>query len=332
MALSSSSVAGSCTETEINMGMEGPRDDIKNQEKQCRTIQESSCSPNKPHPSLEFPPLYFGLAGLPKLRERVERFYSWRWSLSYPLQKRVRGSTILRYFKVYLTYGEILFFIPLAILALACVYQTWVVPSCSGSGKLSRLSVVAALLFAQKNSYLTMILGVPFDRAVAYHKISGYVAVVTGILHALTYLSDSCEQVSDILNRHRLYGFIQGPMNTSGTMILTFIIGMFLTSLPVVRKKFFEFFYYTHLVLLLGIVGATAVHTGFMVPVIVAATTGIDFFIRKVFMAQYMYPKKATLRIISESVVEVSFPKLAGFDYNPGQYGRCVSCEMRSLR
>ena len=38
---------------------------------------------------------------------------------------------------------------------------------------------------------------------------------------------------------------------------------------------------------------------------------------RKFFLAHLQNPKQATLRIVSETVVEVSFPKFA---YNPGQF------------
>jgi len=56
-----------------------------------------------------------------------------------------------------------------------------------------------------------------------------------------------------------------------------------------------------------------------MVPLIVFGTTGVDLIIRKLIMP-YRYPSEATLRIISESVVEISFPKVKNFDYNPSQY------------
>jgi hypothetical protein len=47
--------------------------------------------------------------------------------------------------------------------------------------------VAAALLFGQENIFITMVIGVLFDQAVVYHKISGYVALITGILHTSAY-------------------------------------------------------------------------------------------------------------------------------------------------
>ncbi|KAL7575529.1 hypothetical protein ACA910_020110 [Epithemia clementina (nom. ined.)] len=85
------------------------------------------------------------------------------------------------------------------------------------------------------------------------------------------------------------------------------------------------------MVLLFGILAGTAVHTGFMVPLILVCTTGLDLIIRKIVMARHRYPRKATLHIISDTVVQVSFPKVAGFDYNPGQYVYIAVPELSSF-
>ncbi|KAL7570213.1 hypothetical protein ACA910_020640 [Epithemia clementina (nom. ined.)] len=309
--------------------------------------------PNMPHPCLEFPPLYFALEWFPGLRERIKAFYGWRERVSYPLQKRVRGSQFLRYFRIHLTNGEILLLIPLILLSAVCLYQTFIVPSIVGTGKAARLAVVAALLFAQKNSYITMILGLPFDRAVLYHKLFGQMATFTGILHAITYLWQQQQHtVKDISFSHKSrshsasnnYSYARDAiesiwskdlakdsMTTSGTLILLFMLGMYLTSIPIIRKSFFEVFYFIHMILLLCIVGGTAAHTGLMVPLIVAGTTGLDLFMRKIVMARYKYPRKANLKIISETVLQVDFPKVEGFDYNPGQYVYVAVPELSSF-
>ena len=328
-----------------------------------------SYSPNIPHPSLDFPPLYFLLSLFPGVRAGIRRFYSWRWSLSYPLQKRVTGSKLLQKMKIFLTYGEILIFIPLLVLAIICTYQAFMQPTVSGTGKAARLAVAAALLFGQKNSYITMVLGIPFDRAVTYHKISGYVAVITGLMHTASYFLVQEDDLSegDLLSApnsattsntgggrgqggrgngsrgggpshrgqqgaflqeitdesspvERLSELFEGSMNTSGTFILLCIILMLLTSIPVIRRKMFEVFYFVHMTLLVGIIVVTAFHTGWMVPLFVFLTTGVDMIIRKIYMARFRYPREASLKIVSESVVEVTFPKIEGFDYNPGQY------------
>ena len=283
-------------------------------------LSKASHSPNIPHPSLEFPPLYFLLSCFPSMRDYARKFYNWRWSMSYPLQKRVKGSKALRKLKIHLTYGEVLIFIPLLVLAIICIYQTFLEPSVKGTGKAARLAVAAALLFGQKNSYITMVLGIPFDRAVAYHKISGYVAVFTGLMHTMSYYIDHDNKSLHKTAAGKLSEVFAGSMNSSGTGILLSIVCMFLTSLPVLRKKLFEVFYFVHMTLLVGIIVGTAFHTGWMVPLFVFLTTGVDMIIRKIYMARFRYPREASLKIVSESVVEISFPKVKGFDYNPGQY------------
>ncbi|KAL7577773.1 hypothetical protein ACA910_010530 [Epithemia clementina (nom. ined.)] len=122
-------------------------DEIKKKTLESLTL---FCRFNKPHPSLEFPPLYFVLERFPEIREGIKAFYAWRWNISYPLQKRVPGSQFLRYFRIYLTYGEIVLLIALTALPSVCVYYTLVAPSVSGTGKAARLAVIAALLFAQR--------------------------------------------------------------------------------------------------------------------------------------------------------------------------------------
>lgn len=94
--------------------------------------------------------------------------------------------------------------------------------------------------------------------------------------------------------------------------------GIVMSSIPRVRHLLFEVFYYFHIVFILGMVVCAYFHSGILI--LAFLTTGIDMFIRKVIMAQCRYPKKASIKAISDSVVEISFPKLPGFDYNPGQY------------
>jgi predicted ferric reductase len=61
-------------------------------------------------------------------------------------------------------------------------------------------------------------------------------------------------------------------------------------------------------------------HSGIMIPIIAAVIWGSDLFCRKIVMACCRYPRRGRIRIISSSVVELSFPKTKGFDYNAGQH------------
>lgn len=267
----------------------------------------------EPHPSLECPPLYFMLEPFPRSLEKIRRFYQWRRLLAHPLGKRIPGSRFFRCLGWHVTYGDVLLVLPLVYLTVWCLIHTFLFPDVIATGKVSRGAVVTALLFGQKNSYVTMIFGLPFDRAVELHKLSGYTAVATGICHGIAYFMKYPK-------KSWLSQSVEDQMNTSGTVILAFLVLLFVTSLPSIRRKLFEVFYFLHLFCLIGVVGGTAFHTGVMVPLLVFGTSGLDFVIRKVYMERMRYPRKARIQVVSETVVEVSLPKTKGFDYNPGQY------------
>lgn len=97
------------------------------------------------------------------------------------------------------------------------------------------------------------------------------------------------------------------------------ITGVVATSLPYVRKKCFEVFYYVHVVFVAIMAICALYHSGIMVPTLVALLWGVDLMFRKIIMAGCKYSTKASINIISETVAEIRFPK-QGFDYNPGQH------------
>ena len=182
---------------------------------------------------------------------------------------------------------------------------------------MARFGLIAAIVFGQKNSLLTLCLGIPFDRALYFHKIAGYNAFINGLLHTWAFA---------YVNSGRKPGmpgadvFFADSMNISGSLLMVLLTSIVLSSVPQVRHVLFEVFYYFHIVFILGMVACAYFHSGYLIPCLTFLTTGIDMFIRKVVMAQCRYPKRASVKAISDSVVEISFPKLPGFDYNPGQY------------
>ena len=210
----------------------------------------------------------------------------------------------------------------------AALCYTWWRPNVSVTGQVSRVSMFAALLLAQKNSYLTLLLGLPFNRALLYHKLAGYLTVITGLLHAVAYFEVQKSSDSSTTTKQpflkELFG--SNSMNTSGTMMLVFVVGLMVTSLPWIRKVVFQVFYLLHLLMLVGIVVGSLFYTGYVVPLLVFCTFGMDMLLRKLFMARYRYPRQVTLRIVSDSVVQLELPKVSGFDFNPGQYGTYDLC------
>ena len=286
--------------------------------------EKSLISPNRPHPALEYPLLYFGLLKWPWLFEKVKLVYKSRWSLSYPFQKKVPGSRALRKAGIHLTWGETLLLIPFWVAIICAILYTWVYPSVSVTGHIARTALIACFGFAQRNSIITLLIGMPIDRTLFYHKLSGRVAFAATIGHAWAFYADphfqSHFQGQSPTLKSKLQSTFDGQVNESVFFMMLFVFGIVLTSLPYFRRKMFEVFYYIHILCVIGVVIGALFHTGILVPCLVAATWGVDLFLRSIVMARFRYPKKATLRILSDTVVELSFPKVKGFDYNPGQY------------
>ena len=69
-------------------------------------------SPNTPHPSIEYPPLYFVIKRYPKILNAMYYLYRVRWELQYPLQRRVPFSKKLRKIGITCTWGELLLWAP----------------------------------------------------------------------------------------------------------------------------------------------------------------------------------------------------------------------------
>lgn len=61
-------------------------------------------------------------------------------------------------------------------------------------------------------------------------------------------------------------------------------------------------------------------HSGILIPILASILWGGDLLCRKIIMASFRYPRTARIRNISDTVVELSFPKTASFDYNAGQH------------
>jgi len=281
-------------------------------------LEDKLHSPNRPHPALEYPPLYFFLRRMPFLFDRIKTLYAFRWRLAYPLQKKVPFSLALRKVGIYLTWGEFILLLPFFTAIIVGIIYTIIFPSVTVTGKVSRFGLIAALVFAQRNSLFTLLVGVPFDRAIFYHKLAGRVAGITGVLHTVAFFIDPTSREAH--GDDMLAGAFTGQVNISGSVLMLLIVAITLSSLPPIRKRIFELFYYLHILFTAGMVTCAFFHSGKLVPILAALTWGADLGIRKVIMARTRYPHKAFLKRISETVLEISFPKTAAFAYNPGQY------------
>jgi predicted ferric reductase len=277
-------------------------------------------SPNRPHPSLEFPPVYFLLHLFPSIEPVLDFFYRFRWSITYPLQRQIPFNRQLRKLGLYLTWGELFLMIPFFFSIILGTFYSFINPNVVISGHTSRTPLIFAFVTAMRNSFLTLLLGIPVERAIWYHKLSARIAWVNSILHTYAAFAHP-DHSSNNNKRSNFFNFLfDDSINTGGTMLVFVMTGMMVISLPWVRRNMFEMFYYLHVVFAALMVCFAFYHTGYTLVILASLSWGFDLIIRKLCMAFFLYPRKATLRILSDSVVEVTIPKTAWFNYNPGQH------------
>lgn len=295
-----------------------PNDFFFDSEKEKNSEKPCDDNTNKPHPALEFAPFYFLIQNHPAILEWARLLYHIRWIMSYPFQRNICGSRFLSKFGIYITFGEVLFMIPLIGATVGGVLYTALYPNVMSSGQMSRFLVISSFLLAQRNSYVTFLFGLSVDRAIFYHKASGRLALLGGILHGISYTLDPDQKQ---MHHHQvLFGAFDGSMCISGSILLILLLLLTMSSLPWIRSKVFEVFYYTHLLCIGGILVCTLFHSGILVPILILGTWGFDLFVRSVIMARVKNAREAKVSTISDSVTEICIQKTKKFSYNPGQY------------
>lgn len=122
-------------------------------------------------------------------------FYALRWKFIYPFQRRLISD---------LTIGELLIVVPIisALIAMTCfsshgLPQRIAHPTRSSlmdvkeSGSPPTIALALAFATAAHNSVFTFLLGIPFERALRYHKLFSLLAIVLGAVHGgVAYYSD----------------------------------------------------------------------------------------------------------------------------------------------
>ncbi|CAB9516931.1 generating NADPH oxidase heavy chain subunit [Seminavis robusta] len=292
--------------------------------------------------TLETPAFHVTFAPLlPVMRPILGGLFCVRSRMSQPLQIRVLPKFIPLVPGLsslcFVTYGQVLLALPLLLLVLAGYTKSFLDPDLDQSGSIAGLALMAAFLTANKsNSVLSFVLGIPFERLIPYHNLASLAAILLSAFHtyvAFVYGDSSGDGKGSRERRlsedsaYALFGpnpdfvkfLFDGGTNFSGTMIIVFMLVLVGTSFfSVFRRCFFEFWLFTHVASAIGVVAFCLAHSVGTV-FIVGLWWAADVFFRYVIMSLCVYPKKATLELVLEDVVEVRF-KASGFKYNAGQF------------
>uniref|UniRef100_K3XCF6 FAD-binding FR-type domain-containing protein n=1 Tax=Globisporangium ultimum (strain ATCC 200006 / CBS 805.95 / DAOM BR144) TaxID=431595 RepID=K3XCF6_GLOUD len=162
--------------------------------------------------------------------------------------------------------GDCLLMLPIvAALTAWCVAD---VASLSTSASGTPASIALLLVFVltvRNNSLLLVLTGLPFDRAILYHKVFAVITIVLSLLHALSYL----------LKHHKIYGSSRDPNRVftddeyddakssaavTGMLTLVPMVLLLMMSLPPIRRRFFEFFVRTHWLLFIVVIVGAIIH------------------------------------------------------------------------
>jgi predicted ferric reductase len=207
-----------------------------------------------------------------------------------------------------LTLIDILYAVLFVALNIVFVYY-WNVQYLELPGKTLGYLASANALFialpATRNSFFVWLLGIPFEKALLYHRFLGQFLFLEQLVHWFFYIGQTLD------NWKNKYGLC-------GLACLCFV---YFSSLPIVRRKKFDLFYYSHFAFVgYYVLGSYHSPTDFYN----FAWAALAFYLldRLVRLFWGIYPQKVSLLSISEdaSHIRIRFRKHPLARYSVGQY------------
>ncbi len=121
------------------------------------------------------------------------------------------------------------------------------------SGVAAIMNFWISLIPTSKSSLLLYLTGVPYDRAVKYHRIITTNAMSWSLIHAISVLSSNASSLSTLLDSNMEYG-LQRVQPIYGLMALgVFLIMTSIAINPSIRTRFYRLFSWSHQLFLPGI-------------------------------------------------------------------------------
>lgn len=214
-------------------------------------------------------------------------FFKIRWFYLSLFRVRIPFTSLL--------FGKVLFFLLFLIVAAGLGYLVW--GELESSGFLACLFLGLTFAFPTKNSIWLAIAGIPFERALFWHKYVAVISVGMGIYH----------------------GIVADKIDISGIVLVALMGLITVFSFYKIRRNFFECFLRFHWIIFLLIMPIALIH-GAGVALIGAVIWLLDSFIR------YCLVKKNQKKVeiveitqIPPSLVKICFEN-SNFHYKAGQY------------
>jgi len=252
-------------------------------------------------------------------------WYRLRWAVLSPFHTRVScGQRLGEY-----TLGEIILVVPIVLILCALNIMHFAsgdAKSVEDSGSVAVLPLIAVFVLAARNSPLAFLIGIPFERAIFYHKLFAHLVMFLGTMHGLAaWKFGGCEKGHRRGNPARTCvdtwdgrSMMSDGDAITGIIFYSMMMAMVLLSNQRIRRVIFELFMYSHWLFIIGAVISGILHDAATMMIGFAIFTA-DCIFRYVYQAAYRHPQQVQAVAIGD-VVRLSFPKGEAFGYMGGQY------------
>ncbi|RDY08386.1 Ferric reduction oxidase 2, partial [Mucuna pruriens] len=184
----------------------------------------------------------------------------------------------------------------------------------------ARLGIVGNICMAfmffpvARGSSVLPLLGLTSERCIKYHSWLGHVAMTLFTSHAICYIVywAVTDQLSEMLEWKRI-----GISNVAGELAMVAGLFMWIATIPRIRRKVFEIFFYTHYLYILFIVffifHVGIFHACIMLPGFYLFI--VDRYLR--FLQSRSRVRLVSARVLPCQTVELNFSKCHGLTYSP---------------
>lgn len=252
-----------------------------------------------------------------KLRGLYRFWVALRWRLSANFFARpVPWLTSVLDLKV----GDLCITLPIAVVFLVVNAIGAQNKDASGTGSLPTYTLILVFALAvRNNSVLLTLTGIPFERALLYHKFFSIVTILLSALHGLAYLLDTAAETDE------------GSMVLTGTIFFGLMVLLYFSSLAFVRRRFFELFLRVHWILFILVMVFAVIHSAAIV-----LLGFVPWLLDMIFRVYYCSSKyknsngviaaqQVSIKKLPDNIVRIQFPRVRAdtgesFTYEAGQY------------
>ena len=142
--------------------------------------------------------------------------------------------------------GSIAAFFVMALQEYAIAGKGWVL----SFGFASSVQFALALLPVSRTSVFLHMIGIPFERALKWHRVFAGVAALVMLIHAITMIYKNRNDQAVLWAR---FATVEGAGNLWGTLAGIALTPIVLFSFDPIRRRFFELFLYVHQLFFVGI-------------------------------------------------------------------------------